>query len=142
MKPLFRQTIGGLVMSRYLVIAIVPLMLLAFVGCQSDGKMVRCEKCDKKVAKGAYCGKCNKVMGYSGQVHCKGCDRDFEAGEYCGKCKRFVLAGKVHCDKCGKDMPKGKYCAKCGKYMGIKGVAHCKRCDMPYAKGKGCPHCK
>jgi hypothetical protein len=118
-------------MTRKLCWFVLPMLTFALVGCSQTGKMVTCEKCQKKVTVGEYCPKCNKVKGYTGTVHCDKCGKDFAAGEYCAKCNRFMLPGKVHCAKCGMDMPKGAYCGKCKAYMGVEGVRYCPKGKRP-----------
>jgi hypothetical protein len=129
-------------MFRKIHLIMLLLFAVCLAGCQQKAKTVYCDLCKQDVKAGAYCAKCNKVMGMEGTVHCAACDKDFPAGTYCASCNCFMLAGTVHCDKCGKDFTKGAYCSKCKAYMGVPDAAYCEKCKAPYCRSKGCMKCQ
>ena len=134
-------------MARALTLMMVPLMLVALVGCETGGKAPCTAPSDEKTCEAGtpackYCPQSKTLLGHEGTVHCGKCNMDMPAGKWCAMCNRFMLEGTVHCDKCNKDIPKGTWCPQCKMYVGVPGMAYCEACKAPYLKAKGCPTCK
>ena len=127
-------------MSKFLRLALVPLMLLALSGCQMFAKTVHCDDCNSDVPVGTYCTKNQTLMGQQGTVHCDKCNKDMPTGKYCAKCNRIMLPGTVKC-ACGMEMPKGSYCGGCKAYVGVPNVVYCPACKAPHDKSKDCAGC-
>jgi ribosomal protein S26 len=130
-------------MRKALICFVLPLMLMALMGCEGTGGKAgpgSDKPCPASACK--YCPETKALLGYEGTVHCDKCNKDMPAGKWCGKCNRFMLPGTVHCDKCNKDIPKGTYCAMCKMYVGVPDMAYCEHCKAPYVKADGCPGCK
>ena len=135
-------------MSRKLVMLVVPLMLVAWVGCQQPAKTDGCAKCplaQKAAAKsddsssGGCCASAKKADTCPlSAAKSEGCAK----GSWCNKCQKVHgVEGTVHCDKCGKDFAAGTYCATCNRIM-LPGTVKCEKCNKELPKGAYCPGCK